>query len=375
MRNRLYKITQAATFWIALATLSPLAAVWEQSTKAALGKATEYVNSSWTNGGSYKGQTENNGTIAGLGILKWSSGQYYLGYFSNSKKSGNGIYLTSDGYEVSNCRNCRVYVGNFSSDNKFGKGACYDEDGNLIYYGDFLNDKPTDAYPMAKSYPAYKFQTIVYTNGNKYIGETKDGRRAGYGIFVFDNGSAWLGNWKNGIRSGSGIYLSYDASLWETQSCNGDNCTKYTSSEDIKAAAAAAAAEQQRYYEQQQQQPSTIETIGALGFGVANAYLQAKQGNNSGGNYNNNNYNNNYNNSGNYQGNNSNNASASKKNNHDCGRDSKNYSYAKSAMESACSRYMNDNSSNAGYAKADCDRLKSNLSKVVSEAAKNGCRL
>ncbi len=296
--------------------------------------------------------------------------------------------MVPDGYQISNCKDCTVYIGNFNSDNKSGKGACYDNDGNLIYYGIFSNDRPTDTYPMTKSYPAYKFQTIDYTNGNKYIGETKDGDRAGYGILVWADGDAWLGNWKNGTRAGSGIFLNYNASLWETQDCNGDKCTKYTSSEDQKAAALAAEQQrqyqqqqyqQQQYQQQQQQESSALDLINA-GLGLINAVVQTKQGYNSGGgnNYNSNNYNNNSNN---YQGSNSynnNNASSSKKNNYDCGRASKNYDYARSAATSACNRYIEakvSNISNAGFAKADCDRLTSNAEKVAREAARNGCSL
>ncbi len=66
------------------------AAVWEQSTKTALGKATEYANNSWDSGDRYKGQKTSDGTRTGLGIYKWPSGTHYLGNFSNNKKMAMG---------------------------------------------------------------------------------------------------------------------------------------------------------------------------------------------------------------------------------------------------------------------------------------------
>jgi len=78
-----------------------------------------------------------------------------------------------------------------------------------------------------------------------------------------------------------------------------------------------------------------------------------------------------------YSGSQSNNSSkaSSSKNNYNCASASKRYSSARSSAESACNRYIDDNSSNAGYAKADCNRLISNAESIKSEAARNGCRL
>jgi len=293
---------------ISLATLSPSAAVWEQSTKTALGKVMEYVTDSWNNGDRFKGQ----GTQKGLGMYKWPSGSYYVGNWKNGNYDGYGMQLVSDGKQVNNCDYCQVYVGNFSSDKKYGKGACYNSNGDLIYYGDFSNDKPVDTYPMVKSYPEYKFETIVYDNGNKYIGETKNGSQAGYGIFVWADGDAWFGNWKNGSRNGDGIFLSYNASQWVTQNCDASHCTKYTSLQDVQL-------EQQRreqeiaeynrrvqeYNQQQEQrQQEAWQNVMQASLNLMNA-VAGKNNQNSG--YNSGNY---YDNSGGYQGSNNNTASA-----------------------------------------------------------------
>ena len=45
----------------------------------------------------------------------------------------------------------------------------------------------------------------IYSNGNKYIGEFKDDRRHGHGTCIYSNGSIYDGEWKKGNRCGQGI--------------------------------------------------------------------------------------------------------------------------------------------------------------------------
>jgi len=150
----------------------------------------------------------------------FSDGRMYFGNWFGNKLHGYGLSIMREGWEHSNCRNARYYVGNFSSNEKSGKGTCYDASGTLIYYGDFKNDKPTGTYPTTDSYTSYKFQTINYSNGVKYIGETKDGKKHGYGVLVWeDDGEIWIGHWKDDVRAGEGLAIKPNGSLitgyWE----------------------------------------------------------------------------------------------------------------------------------------------------------------
>ena len=83
----------------------------------------------------------------------------------------------------------------------------------MIYYGKFLRDKPTEKYPTTQEYSAYTFEVVNYSNGNKYVGEMKDGVRSGIGIYIWtsENSSIssifWYGSWKNGVRDGYGIRI------------------------------------------------------------------------------------------------------------------------------------------------------------------------
>jgi len=163
----------------------------------------------------YKGQ-KSNGKRNGMGVYRWNSGSYYFGEWSNGDMNGYGLRVCGEGRAISNCPDCVYFVGNWKDDKKSGKGTCYDEYGNLIYYGDFANDRPTGTYPTTESYSSYKFECINYESNNSvYIGETKDGKRHGYGVYIWNNwyGNAWYGHWENDKRSGNGIDLFYDGSI------------------------------------------------------------------------------------------------------------------------------------------------------------------
>lgn len=146
----------------------------------------------------------------GLGVNKWQNGTFYWGNWSNGAQHGVGIYICPQGKFISHCSNSVYYVGNWNNDVKSGNGTCYDEYGNLIYYGKFSNGYPTEAYPSIGNYSSYKFECIEYDCGDKYVGETKDGERHGQGIYLWKNGDAWYGNWNNGMRNGYGLHLYYN---------------------------------------------------------------------------------------------------------------------------------------------------------------------
>jgi hypothetical protein len=193
-----------------------------QTWKSVLSKMKDYVNADFGSGDKYKGQLAN-GQREGLGVYCWTGESYYLGNWTDGDMNGYGIQLAPEGKQITNCSNCAVYVGNWSYDKKSDKGSCYDSQGNLIYYGNFSDNKPTETYPVTGDYTAYKFQTLSYSNDDKYVGETKNGSPHGYGIYVWSKGDAWLGNFEDGGRGGKGIYLAYKGD-WTTQNCQNNDC-------------------------------------------------------------------------------------------------------------------------------------------------------
>ena len=185
-----------------------------------------FDNPSWTyDNGKYRGQL-NNGRN-GYGSYWWKDDDdMFFGQYQGGDRDGYGIYIIGkDGHNINNCKNCMFYVGAWSKNQKSGKGTCYDKFGNLIYYGDFKDDKPVDDYPMADKYKSYKFECIEYDNGNKYVGETKDGKRHGRGIFLWKDGSSWYGRWEDGSRAGRGIYFPYSGSSYTIGTWKADEFT------------------------------------------------------------------------------------------------------------------------------------------------------
>ena len=58
---------------------------------------------------------------------------------------------------------------------------------------------------------SYTFEVINFSNGDKYVGELKDGKRQGRGFYIWQEGSGitWYGWWSDDKRNGYGI-LIYD---------------------------------------------------------------------------------------------------------------------------------------------------------------------
>ena len=50
------------------------------------------------------------------------------------------------------------------------------------------------------------FGTEPYTNGDKYVGEFKDGARNGYGTYTYAYGGKYVGEWKDDFINGQGTY-------------------------------------------------------------------------------------------------------------------------------------------------------------------------
>ncbi len=140
----------------------------------------------------------------------------YLGEFNGSEMHGYGIYILPEGYNLSNCPGTRYYAGYYKNGIMEGKGTCYNSDGEIIYYGEFKNDKPVETYPSTSSFAAYGFAMLKYENGDIYAGEIKDEARQGNGVYIWeDDSSMHIGWWEKGKQDGLGIVISLDGSYVE----------------------------------------------------------------------------------------------------------------------------------------------------------------
>ena len=110
------------------------------------------------------------------------------------------------GSEVSRWSNCfgswtgsngDKYVGEWRDGKYNGQGTYISANGDK-YVGEFKDSN-------------YNGQgTYTFANGGKYVGEYKDGKYNGQGTFTFTNGDKYVGEWKDDKRNGQGIFFRAD---------------------------------------------------------------------------------------------------------------------------------------------------------------------
>lgn len=179
--------------------------------RTALRKCCDHVSYAFDNGSSYKGEYLNY-RRSGLGMYSWKGIDYYVGSWESGERNGTGMEITPAGWAISDCPDCEYFIGEFLSDVKSGMGTCYDRYGNLIYFGNFKNDIPTQNYPMT-GYDEYKLECIEYASGDYYVGETYAGKPHGKGVYIWSRGDMWYGDWQYGKRNGHGILMMYQGSV------------------------------------------------------------------------------------------------------------------------------------------------------------------
>lgn len=141
------------------------------------------------------------------GVAKSSYGQYFGQITRERNIYGFGAYYTdSDGVVYGQYR-----LGNFLFGIKMGLQTakvgsnehyiCYDlTTGNPMYIM-----KDGQRYNVTAEYmQTYRFESLTYQNGDKYVGETVNGKRSGVGIYYYANGNYYYGKYQNNERRGFG---------------------------------------------------------------------------------------------------------------------------------------------------------------------------
>ena len=94
----------------------------------------------------------------------------------------------------------------------------------LFYVGDAaaLPDCPSSGY-FDNCYGSW-----AYDNGDKYVGEYKDGQKHGQGTVTFASGNKYTGDWKEDMRNGLGTNTwangSSDTGYWINDNFVPDIC-------------------------------------------------------------------------------------------------------------------------------------------------------
>ena len=122
----------------------------------------------------YKGEFRD-GMADGKGLYTYKNGDKYKGEFRKSKREGKGEYE----WNKKNNNNKELITP-------------------YLFKGYFENDNFGE------------FGTYFYTNGDKYIGRLKDGKKHGKGTYYFEDGDRYEGDFKNDKREGSGVYYWKD---------------------------------------------------------------------------------------------------------------------------------------------------------------------
>ena len=72
----------------------------------------------------------------------------------------------------------------------------------------FIRDNGKDQEVPADKKEDYRFVALNYANGDRYVGETFQGQKHGYGIYYWANGNYWYGQYRNNIRYGYGALFT-----------------------------------------------------------------------------------------------------------------------------------------------------------------------
>lgn len=179
--------------------------IW--SWRNALAKATDNVTATTDGGGKHIGNTDEPGLV----LQYMADGSLYCGGYGYSANDATvGMFFAADGFEISNCPGGWVYAGKYRNGLKDGEGFVYNRNGQLVYFGNFENDAPTDTYPG--SYPdlsALSFNILMMPDGSIYSGEMINGNSEGMGLYLWPDGDAWFGFWEGGKQNGMGIQMDY----------------------------------------------------------------------------------------------------------------------------------------------------------------------
>lgn len=175
--------------------------------KTLLAKVTTNVSGITDDGAKHIGGSEN-----GNLVLQYEpGGSLYCGGYGSSPTVG--MFIVADGYDVSNCPGGWIYTGKYNDGVKNGEGFVYGRDGQLIYFGNFKDDAPTDPYPSNNpDLAALSFNILLMEDGTIYTGELMNGEREGMGLFMWPDGDAWFGFWTDGQQNGTGIQMNFDGS-------------------------------------------------------------------------------------------------------------------------------------------------------------------
>ena len=98
------------------------------------------------------------------------------------------------------------YIGEFKNGKRHGQGTYTFASGDK-YIGEYKDGK-------------YHEGTYTFASGEKYVGEFKEGKYHGQGTTTYADGEKYVGEFKNGKRHGQGTYTFADGTTQRGYSLN-----------------------------------------------------------------------------------------------------------------------------------------------------------
>ena len=167
-------------------------------------------------------------------IIEWgktTEGEQLLRQIQNNEINGFNAEFKEDNIKIGFSKNSEftlfIYIqeDDIIVKNGSGNGVKYNRKTGKPY----MLLRPYSYQIEAKEYPGQVFERTSYTNGNKYWGETYNGARHGYGIYIWKNGNMWFGPWKDNKRNGYGAYFDITAHTIQPGKWIGDELIAATS--------------------------------------------------------------------------------------------------------------------------------------------------
>lgn len=157
----------------------------------------------------------------GTGISRDKQGNVYVGDFMRGKFSGYGMLIMANNESIKDLPGATIYVGEWIDGKREGKGTCYSHDGDVIYSGLFSENYPVSPYPTPRP-DQTRYFSDTNTQDEYYIGEMRNGKPDGFGMFLTNEGTLAIGKVTAGRCTGVGLLLAGDGN-WKMVKWSGYN--------------------------------------------------------------------------------------------------------------------------------------------------------
>lgn len=172
----------------------------------------------FTTGATYEGEVLN-GLRHGIGTYNSPDGTTYEGHWKNGLKDGQGTQIKGatkyegewkegymHGHGKMTWESGNFFEGEFQNNHINGNGYMIWNTTHEKYTGHWLNDLQ-DGFGIQTWYESKGDQKFL---NNRYVGEWKEGKKQGYGVFFYSNGCSYEGGWYNNLKEGVGEFTYQD---------------------------------------------------------------------------------------------------------------------------------------------------------------------